>query len=112
MHLCNREERLQRTRILKKSNASGLVIEAVIAGTFDFFLKGLSTGIKNCHYEIMKRVLLFGAKREKCASTQPHIGLAMLSAVLKEKGCDVKVLDYQYFRHLENRSKNTRCREP
>jgi len=43
-----------------------------------------------------KRVLFFNAKREKCDSTSPHIGLAMLSAVLKDRGHEVLVVDYQF----------------
>jgi anaerobic magnesium-protoporphyrin IX monomethyl ester cyclase len=43
-----------------------------------------------------KRILLFNAKREKCDSPSPHIGLAMLAAVLKNSGHDVVVVDYQF----------------
>jgi radical SAM superfamily enzyme YgiQ (UPF0313 family) len=43
-----------------------------------------------------KRVLFFNAKREKCDSTSAHLGLAMLAAVLKEKGHEVLVVDYQF----------------
>lgn len=43
-----------------------------------------------------KKVLFFNAKRQKCDSTSPHLGLAMLAAVLKEKGHDVLVVDYQF----------------
>jgi len=42
-----------------------------------------------------KRVLLFNAKREKCEAISPHLGLAMLAGVLKSKGHDVLVVDYQ-----------------
>lgn len=43
-----------------------------------------------------KRVLFFNAKREKCNSTSPHLGLAMLAAVLKKRGHKVLVVDYQF----------------
>jgi anaerobic magnesium-protoporphyrin IX monomethyl ester cyclase len=43
-----------------------------------------------------KKVLFFNAKREKCNSDSPHLGLAMLAAVLKEKGHEVMVVDYQF----------------
>jgi anaerobic magnesium-protoporphyrin IX monomethyl ester cyclase len=43
-----------------------------------------------------KRILFFNAKREKCDSDSPHIGLAMLSAVLKNNGHEVLVVDYQF----------------
>jgi len=43
-----------------------------------------------------RRVLFFNAKREKCNSTSPHLGLATLSVVLKEKGHEVLVIDYQF----------------
>jgi len=42
-----------------------------------------------------KRVLLFNAKREKCEAISPHLGLAMLSAVLRGRGHEVLVVDYQ-----------------
>ncbi|MEN6551685.1 MAG: radical SAM protein [Methanobacterium sp.] len=43
-----------------------------------------------------KRVLFFNAKREKCDSNSPHIGLAMLAAVLKGNNHEVLVVDYQF----------------
>ncbi|EKQ52970.1 MAG: Fe-S oxidoreductase [Methanobacterium sp. Maddingley MBC34] len=43
-----------------------------------------------------KRILFFNAKREKCDSDSPHIGLAMLAAVLKSCGHEVLVVDYQF----------------
>ena len=43
-----------------------------------------------------KKILLFNAKREKCESFSPHLGLAMIAGVLKECGNDVLVVDYQY----------------
>ncbi len=43
-----------------------------------------------------KRILFFNAKREKCDSSSPHLGLAMLAAVLKENGHEVLVVDYQF----------------
>ena len=43
-----------------------------------------------------KKILFFNAKREKCDSNSPHIGLAMLSAVLKGSGHEVLVVDYQF----------------
>jgi len=43
-----------------------------------------------------KKILFFNAKREKCDSNSPHIGLAMLSAVLKNSGHEVLVVDYQF----------------
>jgi anaerobic magnesium-protoporphyrin IX monomethyl ester cyclase len=45
---------------------------------------------------IPKKVLFFNAKREKCDSSSPHLGLAMLAAVLKESGNEVLVVDYQF----------------
>lgn len=42
-----------------------------------------------------KRVLLFNAKREKCEAISPHLGLAMLAGVLKGRGHEVLVVDYQ-----------------
>ena len=47
---------------------------------------------------MMKKILLVNAKRRKCNSTVPHLGLAMLSGVLKRNGHEVLVVDYQ-FRH-------------
>jgi len=43
-----------------------------------------------------KRILLFNAKREKCDSSSPHLGLAMLASVLTENGHEVLVVDYQF----------------
>lgn len=43
-----------------------------------------------------KKILFFNAKREKCDSNSPHLGLAMLAAVLKERGHEVLVVDYQF----------------
>lgn len=43
-----------------------------------------------------KKVLLFNAKRERCDSISPHLGLAILAAVLKEHGHDILVVDYQF----------------
>lgn len=43
-----------------------------------------------------KKVLLFNAKRENCEGISPHLGLAMLASVLKEKGHEVLVVDYQF----------------
>lgn len=43
-----------------------------------------------------RRVLFFNAKREKCNSVSPHVGLAMLAGVLKERGHEVLVVDYQF----------------
>jgi len=43
-----------------------------------------------------KKVLFFNAKREKCNSDSPHLGLGVLAAVLKESGHDVLVVDYQF----------------
>ncbi len=43
-----------------------------------------------------RKVLLFNAKRDKCDSESPHLGLAMLAAVLKKKGHEVLVVDYQF----------------
>lgn len=43
-----------------------------------------------------KKILFFNAKREKCDSASPHLGLAMLAAVLKENGHQVLVVDYQF----------------
>jgi anaerobic magnesium-protoporphyrin IX monomethyl ester cyclase len=43
-----------------------------------------------------KKILFFNAKREKCDSPSPHLGLAMLAAVLKEGGHEVLVVDYQF----------------
>lgn len=43
-----------------------------------------------------KKILFFNAKRERCDSDSPHLGLAMLSAVLKERGHEVLVVDYQF----------------
>ncbi len=43
-----------------------------------------------------KRILLFNAKREKCDSSSPHLGLAMLASVLTERGHEVLVVDYQF----------------
>jgi len=43
-----------------------------------------------------KKVLFFNAKREKCESSSPHLGLAMLASVLKEGGHEVLVVDYQF----------------
>ena len=42
-----------------------------------------------------KKILLFNARRLKCASTSPHLGLAMLASMLTVKGHDVLVVDYQ-----------------
>jgi len=42
------------------------------------------------------RILLFNAKRKKCVSTSPHVGLAMIAAVLRQKGHNVMVVDYQF----------------
>ncbi len=47
---------------------------------------------------MIKKILLINAKRRKCNSTSPHLGLAMLSGVLKRNGHEVLVIDYQ-FRH-------------
>lgn len=44
----------------------------------------------------MKRILFVNAKRETCISTSPHLGLAMLSAIMKNKGHEVLVVDYQF----------------
>lgn len=44
----------------------------------------------------LKKILFFNAKREKCNSDSPHLGLAMLAAVLKQKGHKVLVVDYQF----------------
>lgn len=43
-----------------------------------------------------KKVLFFNAKREKCDSSSPHSGLAMLAAVLKKRGHRILVVDYQF----------------
>ena len=43
-----------------------------------------------------KKVLFFNAKREKCDSDSPHLGLGMLAAVLKQAGNEVLVVDYQF----------------
>lgn len=43
-----------------------------------------------------KKILFFNAKREKCDSPSPHLGLAMLAAVLKEGCHEVLVVDYQF----------------
>lgn len=43
-----------------------------------------------------KKILFFNAKREKCESNSPHLGLAMLAGVLTESGNDVSVVDYQF----------------
>ncbi|MCE7697679.1 MAG: B12-binding domain-containing radical SAM protein [Methanobacterium paludis] len=43
-----------------------------------------------------KKILFFNAKREKCEGSSPHLGLAMLAAVLKERGHKVLVVDYQF----------------
>lgn len=43
-----------------------------------------------------KKILFFNAKREKCDSDSPHLGLATLAAVLKESGYEVLVVDYQF----------------
>ncbi len=43
-----------------------------------------------------KRILFFNAKREKCDSNSAHIGLGILSAVLKKSGHEVMVVDYQF----------------
>ncbi len=45
---------------------------------------------------IKKKVLLFNAKREKCESISPHLGLAMLAGVLKQSSNEVLVVDYQF----------------
>ncbi|WP_048191102.1 B12-binding domain-containing radical SAM protein [Methanobacterium sp. SMA-27] len=46
--------------------------------------------------ESNKKVLFFNAKREKCDSDSPHLGLATLAAVLKKSGYEVLVVDYQF----------------
>ena len=43
-----------------------------------------------------KKILFFNAKREKCDSCSPHLGLAMLASVLTERGHEVLVVDYQF----------------
>jgi anaerobic magnesium-protoporphyrin IX monomethyl ester cyclase len=43
-----------------------------------------------------KKILLFNAKREKCDSNSPHLGLAMLAGVLKQNNHDVLIVDYQF----------------
>lgn len=43
-----------------------------------------------------KKVLFFNAKRTKCEGVSPHLGLAMLSAVLKNAGHEVLIVDYQF----------------
>jgi anaerobic magnesium-protoporphyrin IX monomethyl ester cyclase len=43
-----------------------------------------------------KRILFFNAKREKCDSSSPQLGLAILASVLTERGHDVLVVDYQF----------------
>jgi anaerobic magnesium-protoporphyrin IX monomethyl ester cyclase len=43
-----------------------------------------------------KRILFFNAKREKCDSSSPHLGLAMLASVLTERRHEVLVVDYQF----------------
>jgi anaerobic magnesium-protoporphyrin IX monomethyl ester cyclase len=45
---------------------------------------------------IKKKVLLFNAKREKCESISPHLGLAMLAGVLTQSENEVLVVDYQF----------------
>jgi len=45
---------------------------------------------------VNRRILFFNAKRKKCDSTSPHLGLAMLTAVLKKKGHEVLMVDYQF----------------
>jgi len=45
-----------------------------------------------------RRVLLVNAKRQKCESVSPHLGLAMLASILRRDGHDALVVDYQ-FRH-------------
>lgn len=45
-----------------------------------------------------RRVVLVNAKRRKCESVSPHLGLASLAAVLRRDGHEVLVVDYQ-FRH-------------
>ena len=45
----------------------------------------------------MKRILFFNAKREKCDARNPHLGLAMLAAVLKNAGHQVSVIDYKFY---------------
>ncbi len=46
--------------------------------------------------ESNRKILFFNAKREKCDSDSPHLGLATLAAVLKENGYEVLVVDYQF----------------
>ena len=43
-----------------------------------------------------KRILFFNAKRKKCDSSSPHLGLAMLASVLTEIEHEVLVVDYQF----------------
>ena len=43
--------------------------------------------------ESNKKILFFNAKREKCDSDSPHLGLATLAAVLEESGYEVLVVD-------------------
>ena len=43
-----------------------------------------------------KRILFFNAKREKCGSFSPHLGLAMLASVLTDSDHEVLVVDYQF----------------
>ncbi len=43
-----------------------------------------------------KKILFFNAKREKCDSFSPHLGLGMLASVLTEKEHEVLVVDYQF----------------
>lgn len=40
--------------------------------------------------------MFFNPKREKCRSTSPHVGLAMLAGVLKKSGHTVLIVDYQF----------------
>jgi anaerobic magnesium-protoporphyrin IX monomethyl ester cyclase len=43
-----------------------------------------------------KRILLINSKRKQVLFTPPHNGLAILAAIIKEKGHEVKIVDYSF----------------
>lgn len=49
-----------------------------------------------------KKVLFINAKRRDCQSIIPHNGLAILSGILKKRGHEVLIVDYQFIHDAPN----------
>ena len=54
--------------------------------------------------KIKKKVLLINPKRENVLFTSPHNGLAILAAIIKRRGHEVRVIDYAF--SFENKDKD------